>query len=156
MSVSPKLREQLEVEFEQLRLLLQRHPGLMEKYQTETPSNLELDAMATILHAFYTGIENLFKRLHLEIDGAFPQGEAWHIKLLDAMASTTPFRPAVISPELRQNLRGFLDFRHVFRHAYTHELKWTKMKALVLTAKSTLQRLEEETNRFFALMNKEQ
>jgi hypothetical protein len=88
-----------------------------------------------------------FKRLHLEFDGPIPPGEAWHVTLLDAMASSSPSRPAVISPQLRQLLRGYLDFRHMFRHAYTHELKWNKMAALVLNAERVLERLEVELGR---------
>jgi hypothetical protein len=117
LSASPKLEKQVRTELEELALLLGRHPGLLEKCRTEAPTNLELDALASMLHTFYTGVENIFKRVSLEVDGTLPTGPSWHVLLLDAMASPSDSRAAVIDVGLRKTLRGYLDFRHVFRHA---------------------------------------
>ena len=76
MSASLKLRRQISLELEQLNLLLKRHSGLIEKCRTETPSIVEIDALAALLHSFYTGMENLFKRISVEIDGGAFKGEA--------------------------------------------------------------------------------
>jgi hypothetical protein len=45
------------------------------------------------LHGFYTGIENVFKRIAIELDDQRPSGEAWHRRLLDSMCSPGPARP---------------------------------------------------------------
>ena len=148
MSVSPKLRKQILVELEQLNLLMRRHSSLMSKCRTESPNNVEIDALATLLHSFYTGMENLFKRIGLELDGNTLKGESWHAQLLNAMATPGPSRPSIISPALRDELRAYLDFRHVFRHAYSHELQWTKMAPLVMNAAKTLQRFEAAIQSF--------
>ena len=57
-------------------------------------------------------------------------------------------RPAVISMPLHSVLRAYLDFRHVFRHAYAFELKWGKMEVLVLECEKTLRLLESELDAF--------
>jgi hypothetical protein len=141
LSVSPRLEKQVLTELEALTLLLRRHPGLLEKCRKESPTNLELDALASMLHAFYTGVENIFKRVSLEVDGTLPTGPSWHVLLLDAMTSPSASRAAVIGAGLRKTLRGYLDFRHVFRHAYTHELKWSRMAPLVLPLEGVLQQV---------------
>jgi purine/pyrimidine-nucleoside phosphorylase len=144
LSVSPKLRKQIQVDLNQLRALLNRHPALLARCAQETPSDVELDALAALLHAFYTGVENIFKRIALEQDGNLPKSAVWHADLLNSMAEPSAMRPAVITQDLRKTLRGYLDFRHVFRHAYTFELQWSKMVAQVLNLQQTFDLLEKQ------------
>ena len=42
-----------------------------------------------------------------------------------------------------------MEFRHVFRHAYTFDLRWDRMKTLVLGCEETLHLVEEQLDRFF-------
>jgi len=42
-----------------------------------------------------------------------------------------------------------MEFRHVFRHAYTFDLRWDRMKTLVLGCEETFQLVEGELDRFF-------
>ena len=70
-----------------------------------------------MLHSFYNGVENIFKRIALELDGQLPNSRTWHRDLLNAMARPGPSRRAVISEELRDHLNEYLNFRHVFRSA---------------------------------------
>lgn len=105
-------------------------------------------ALAAILHAFYNGIENLFKRIAVALDGGSPRTQAWHSTLLDSMKCAGATRPAVITEELGELLHEYLNFRHVFRHAYSFELRWARMKHLVHSSADTLERLEAELDRF--------
>lgn len=148
LSVSLKLKRQIEVELEQLGGLMKRHPQLLARGPQDSPTPVEIDAIAALLHSFYTGIENLFKRISVTLDNGPPSGEMWHTKLLDTMTRSTTEREPVISVELRNVLRKFLDFRHVFRHAYSFELQWSKMAPLVGECEATFRRLEQEVVRF--------
>lgn len=67
-----------------------------------------------MLHSFYTGIENIFKRIGVELDKALPGGQSWHRELLDSMSAPSEFRSAIISQDLRFRLEEYLKFRHVF------------------------------------------
>jgi hypothetical protein len=71
------------VEIEQLNHLLETHPPLLRKCLKIKPDHIELSALAAMLHAFYTGIENILKRVSVELDGNPPTGEFWHRQLLD-------------------------------------------------------------------------
>ena len=39
-------------------------------------------------------------------------------------------RPPVLSISLRDQLGELLRFRHLFRHAYSHQIEWERVKAL--------------------------
>jgi hypothetical protein len=144
-----KVKKQAAVEIEQLNHLLETHRPLLSKCKSTKPDSIEISTLAAMLHAFYTGIENILRRVTLELDGEPPKGEFWHRQLLDNMAHPSPARPVVISAPLRDALRDYLYFRHVFRHAYTFELRWEKMAGLVEGRENTLHQLELELNTFF-------
>jgi hypothetical protein len=144
------LREQITVEREQLRRLLEVHRSLIEKCRTSPPTAIELSALAAILHSFYGGVENIFKRAALELGDRLPGGESWRKNLLDSMTEPTGHRVALISPELRKRLKDYMEFRHFFRHSYVFDLEWDRMKAVVLNLEDTLNLLESELDRFLA------
>ena len=145
----PKLRKQVAVEMEQIRQLLETYRPLLEKCATATPDVIERAALAAMLHAFYNGIENIFHRVSVEVDGESLKGELWHRQLLERMAQSGKNRPAVVSEILKDKLRAYLEFRHVFRHAYTFELRWEKMAEIVLGCEETFDQFESEITHFF-------
>jgi len=97
-----------------------------------------------MLHSFYTGVENILKRVSVELDGQPVRGEAWHRDLLRGMTRDGPGRPAWLSASLHESLLEYLRFRHVFRNAYSFDLQWEKMAPLVQNAEATLTQLEQE------------
>lgn len=144
-----KLQKQVAVEREQLNHIIKIHRPLLVKCASTQPDAIELSALAALLHSFYTGVENIFKRVAVEIDNAPPRGESWHRELLDSMTRANTARRAVISTTLRDELRGYLEFRHVFRHAYSFQLRWEKMSQLALECEETLHQIEGELDSFF-------
>ena len=146
--MSHDLRDQLNLEQRLLRQLLATHGPLLAKCRVEIPTVDDTLAIAGVLHSFYNGIENLFKRVAQGLDEGFPQGVAWHSQLIESMSRPTTTRPAFVSPELSEILQEYMDFRHMFRHAYSFELRWTRMKHLVLGLENTMGRLEQEIDDF--------
>ena len=143
-----KLRKQVATELEQLRRLLDTHHSLLNRSLDTDPSPVELMALAAVLHSFYNGVENILKRIAIEVDGAVPSGEFWHRDLLEAATKPAPSRPAAISKELGDRVGEYLDFRHFFRHSYTFDLRWDRMRALVLDCEPTFRRFQEELQTF--------
>ena len=86
----------------------------------------------------------------MHVDGQPPRGQAWHSHLLRSVAEPTASRPSVISPSLRDRLRDYLSFRHLFRQAYSFQMQWSKMSPLVLNCRGTLDTLEVELQGFLA------
>ena len=145
----PDTRKKVELELVLLRRLLAYHGDLLKKARVAEPDRSELLALAGILHSFYTGVENISKRVAEGIDGSIPTGLRSHAELLERMARPSSQRSAVISDELRVVLGDYMDFRHMYRHAYSFQLKWRRMSGLVLHLEETLDRLDAELQAFF-------
>ena len=145
----PETRDKVELELALLGRLADSHRALLLKARSVQPNTIELSALSAFLHALYTGIENIFKGVAVEIDASLPAGERWHADLLLRMAHTFGERGAVISADLCAELGKYMQFRHVVRHAYTFELRWTKMADLVLGCEPVLERLKAELKAFF-------
>jgi len=122
--VWPRLRKQIAVEREMLNQLIKDHRPLLEKCAESVPDRIELSALAAMLHGLYTGVENILKRVVIELDEGLPSGERWHRALLDRMTRPGPDRPPVISDALAESLTEYLAFRHFFRSAYPFVLQW--------------------------------
>lgn len=131
-----------------MRRLLAAIQPLLAKCGDTAPDEIELSALAAMLHSFYTGIENIFKRAAVELDGEPLKGDMWHRDLLLRMKAPTPHRPPLLTNELHDALLEYLRFRHVFRHAYSFDLDWQKMSYLVLNVEVTLQQLERALDSF--------
>ena len=99
-----KFRKQQATEREQLQRLLSGIHGLLTKCRTTAPTKIELSALAALLHSFYTGVENIFKRVAVELDGEPVRGDAWHRVLLLRMNAPAAHRPALLSEELHDTL----------------------------------------------------
>jgi hypothetical protein len=143
-----KFRKQQAAEREQLQRLLSSIQRLLTKCRDTAPTEIELSALAATLHSFYTGVENIFKRVAVELDGEPVRGDAWHRELLQRMKMGTASRPALLSEELHDTLNEYLRFRHVFRNAYSFDLDWRKMSPLVLCLEETFQKLENALDDF--------
>lgn len=148
-----KFRKQQATEREQLRRLLTGMQPLLVKCGETTPNEIELSALAAMLHSFYTGVENVFKRVSIEIDNQALRGEAWHRDLLRQMSIVGTNRPPLLSTELHDRLLEYLRFRHVFRNAYSFDLDWQKMSHLVLGVENMLRDLETALDRFISEKN---
>lgn len=152
----PELRDQVRVEQEQLRHLFEMHRSLLDQCRAEEPDPIQLSALGAFLHSFYTGTENLFRRVAVELGDDLPRGDNWHQRLLQEMAKGTENRSAVISDDLLDRLKPYLQFRHVFRQAYSFQLHWPKMAPLVQHCEEILEQLQRELTAFVLRMDASQ
>ena len=102
-----KFRKQQATEREQLQRLLSGIHGLLAKCLTTAPTEIELSALAALLHSFYTGVENIYKRVAVELDDEPVCGDSWHRELLLRMKSSTAHRPALLSEEPHDTLNEY-------------------------------------------------
>jgi len=140
----------IKLELNNLHKLLSTYPSLLESLHFREPDHVEIMALASILHSFYMGFENIFKRIATEIDGGLIKTESWHIDLLESMVIPSIKRSAVLSCDTERKLRFYLSFRHVFRSHYSYDLNWSKMKSLVLQSNTILVLVESELQAFMS------
>ena len=119
------------------------------KLARNTPSILDLRAAGSILHDFYNGVENMFRRIAQEVNGGLPTGDDWHKQLLrDMSLEIDGLRPAIISKSLVGELQRYLGFRHVFRNIYGFSLEAKRIKELVCDFPNVLSRFKREIGKF--------
>jgi len=148
-AVWPETKERVDLELGQMQRMLSEHQSLLNSASSGEPGSSEILALAALLHSFYGGVENILKRIAAEIDNEVPNGSRWHSDLLVQVGRKSSNRPALLSESLVGRLAEYLNFRHVFRHAYSFELDWAKMRSLVVHCEETLKWLDRELHEFF-------
>jgi hypothetical protein len=104
-------------------------------------STLELAGVATLLHNFYNGIENIIKQILFSKGEQLPDGGTWHRDLLNLAVSCK-----IISENLKVQLGEYLAFRHFYTHAYALELYPERMEPLVENAPEIYNLFKNEIN----------
>lgn len=140
--------ERIQFEIEQIDRLLDAYAELLDRADSDDPDLITVKAMASVLHSFYTGVENIFSTVAKQIDMNVPQGPRFHSELLAIMTQETPQRPAVLGIELATQLLKYLGFRHYYRHAYSFRLDWDEMSALVRQLETTWSSLKRALQEF--------
>ena len=116
---------------------------------SEQPSEIEIRGTASYLHDFYNGIERIFERIAVTLDGGLPAGDRWHQLLLQQMTEErTGVRPAIIDDALHQRVEEYLKFRHRFRHTYGDALEWDKLRPMAEGVQETFAQLCTQLTRF--------
>ena len=123
--------EQINFKINNIDKLFKEYELIFEKIKVQEPDLFDMTIIGSVLHSFYNGIENIFEIIAKNIDKSIPTGNKSHQELLHQMASENNKRSELISEELYFRLREYATFRHFYRHAYSFQLNWLKMKPLV-------------------------
>jgi uncharacterized protein YutE (UPF0331/DUF86 family) len=132
------LRERIEAEREAMQKTVDTLPPAGHLANL---SVLELAGVATLLHNFYNGIENILKQIFAAKGLPVPQGPAWHRDLLTVAAENQ-----ILTLDTAEELRPFLAFRHFFSHAYALDLDPQRMEPLVAGAADVFQAVVEDVD----------
>lgn len=111
-----RLADEIEADLASVARLADSMRSLMAAVRGRDPSEMEVAAAAAILHAFYNGVENSLRRIAATM-GDPPRSPGWHSALLDDAAEDRSGRGPVLTAALVDRLRGYMQFRHFFRHA---------------------------------------
>ena len=112
-----------------MSLIVKELISLSAEFSDKEPSLRDVTAAAAFLAQFYTGIENILKRISYFHNVALPDGEGWHVELFQRFSSPgqSPL-PTLFDPEFATSLAPYRRFRHVALHSYGFDLQWDKMK----------------------------
>jgi len=143
-----ELTEKIEFEINEIETLIKSYSSLVELCKNQEPDLIYLSALATMLHSFYNGLENIFLSISKTIDKQIPQASNWHKILLYKMGEKTENKNPVLSEETIEKLEEYLSFRHFFRHSYSYHLSWNKLKPLVSELSELWLKIKEEIIKF--------
>lgn len=146
--ISSKLISQVEFELSQLDKLFDSYQELFQKALYQPLNNIEIAAMASVIHSFYNGVENIFLLVAKHVDASVPNNGQWHRDLLIQMSKPSEHRQAVISADLLASLSTYLGFKHFFRHSYAFFLDWDKLSPLVVELPIVWQQVKREIQVF--------
>jgi len=82
-------------ELAQIEQLLEVYADLFTRVQQRSPDLVEITAVASVLHSFYNGLENIFLAIAKGCDHQVPAGAQWHRDLLVQMTRVTEHRSKV-------------------------------------------------------------
>ncbi len=105
----------------------------------------------------YRGVENIFRRIALDVDLRIPDGSRWHKELLTQMAEPqAEQKPTVISQETFEALEELLAFRHIFNNIYGEELVYEQTERNAKQIGKLFNGLFKELNTFIAYLENEE
>ena len=146
--MAKKVIRKLEFEVGQIDHLFEVYADLLERARENTPDVVEITAMASILHSFYNGLENIFLAVAKGIDKDVPSGGQWHRDLLEQMTRATPIRNPVLTDETSVQLDEYMGFRHFYRHSYSFFLNWERLELLVTPLPEIWEQAKDEIQQF--------
>lgn len=134
--VNYKMR--IEAEYEAIEKVISSLPNKSLSQLSE----LELAGVATLLHNFYNGIENVIKQVFQAKSLEIPVGPSWHQNLL-----LVAVEKGLLSGKLTENLKEYLAFRHFFSHTYALRLQPQRLEPLTANIAAIFQKFKIEINK---------
>jgi len=123
---------QLDRLLEALEITVREAEAKAKEFDRTPPTAFDRRGIGSLIHDFYTAVEDVFELVAGDINGNPPEALQWHKRLLSRMTLEVPeIRPAVISKSLARTLDEYLRFRHVFRNVYGYLLEWQRLKPLL-------------------------
>ena len=104
----------------------------------------------------YRGMENIFRRIALDVDLRMPDGSRWHKELLTQMKESHAERQPVISEVTFEVLEELLEFRHVFNNIYGEELVYERTEKNAKQVGELFNTLFKELDAFVASLEKQE
>lgn len=112
-------------------------------------SKAKLESLAYKLHNLYCAFEDLFKIVARHFENQVEDIARYHKELLKRMAlSIDGVRPALLSEDVLNSLDDLRAFRHYFRHAYSYELRYERLKPVLEAALKLREAYREDIERF--------
>lgn len=148
--MNPKdLRAEVAIETQALALTVAELLALSADVAGRPPTIREKAAAAAFLAQFYSGIENILKRICVYHAVPLPTGETWHIELFQRFTSPGfPPLPELFDHTLAAELAPYRRFRHVIFHSYGFQLDWARMAEGISNVNSVFARVNARLSEY--------
>ena len=92
-------QEKINLEISKIDTLVDKSSLLLEKCKFSEPDFFDLNAIGSILHSFYNGLESIFKLIHKANGGKPLTNTMWHSELFYSMFEETKSKRLAILPD---------------------------------------------------------
>lgn len=122
------LKNEIQIQLNLLDSTVQEIVVLRGDLADRAPTTRERAAAGAFLADFYSGIENILKRISHHYGVEPPSGDNWHLDLFIRFCNPGfSGLPVIIDDDLREPLAAYRRFRHVLHHGYVIQLQWNRM-----------------------------
>ena len=118
-------------EIEAIEEILVDLSSLKKEMDSESLTNTQKAAIGTFLMNFYTGVENIVKRISKGYYQSVPTGPSWHRELLDLSCNPPEGKIPIFTQEIVDRLNPYRGFRHLFVSGYVFRLRLELMTSLI-------------------------
>lgn len=108
------LREDILGEEREIEVTVERLYKVRNQFDPQINDYVTEPAMGTYLMNFYSGIENILKRISKEYYSTMPKGESWHKELLTSSFKPPEGKIPVFNQDIVNRLQSYRNFRHRF------------------------------------------
>jgi len=137
------IKHKILFEIDEINTELASYKPLFDIIRQRTPDLIEMTALASVLHSFYNGLENIFILVAKKVDFNLPSGPKWHNELLIQMSRGNTSRKEVINEKTFEVLKEYLQFRHYIRHSYKWRLNWDEFKGIAINLEENWKMIKE-------------
>ena len=144
-----ELCEEINIEIEMIESTLQELSALLRDISGKDPSMREKIAAAAFIAQFYSGIENILKRISHYYSVTLPTGDTWHIDLFKRFCEP-PYNPlpALFDESLALAMAPYRKFRHVVYHSYVFQIYWNRLQEGIGATEDVYLRFKSRLNEY--------
>ncbi|MFW6252342.1 MAG: hypothetical protein ACOC4F_00300 [bacterium] len=122
------LQGQLDDDYRYIVQSAERHTEMRSRAGQTPDVEMATMALSYLIHNLYTAFESYFLRVAKFFENNLDDA-SWHRELIDRMRIEVPgIRPALISPEIAEELDELRRFRHRFRNIYKSQLRSVRVR----------------------------
>jgi len=106
-------------------------------------------AASSFMAQYYTGIENILKRISKYFNIPLPKSDSRHLELFSYFCNPprSPL-PILFTDNIRNEINELRKFRHRFQHGYSFTLEWNELLIGAKTVIDTFKPFSENVNSF--------
>ena len=151
------LKEEIAIELEFMETVVHELLSLKNELEHREPTVREKTAAGAFLAQFYSGIENILKRINTYYSCSLPAGDTWHTDLFLRYCDP-PYGnlPLLFDKSLAQSIGPYRKFRHVVHHGYGFQLEWGRLREGIEGLQTILERFRHAVMTFLESLSAEE
>lgn len=143
-----QLKTDVSDEISSIEQVLEEIKNLKRDLSANNIDNVTKAAIGTFLMNYYTGVENIIKRISKEYYQTMPKGDSWHKELLDLSYNPPKDKIPIFSKDIVDRLNPYRGFRHFFISGYGFRIKLKLILSLINNIENIWKDVKQHIEKF--------